>query len=140
MIQNHFREHPVKDIFRPRGHDVAVVFSGRTRDAYVREAIRREETYTFDSAWDERRTWMKGEHAYLAPGRDGIRIDGADGARVVLLGGAPFPEELTMWWNFVARSRDEITAAWRQWTDGDDRFPAVASPLPRTEVDPPHWS
>jgi redox-sensitive bicupin YhaK (pirin superfamily) len=80
-----------------------------------------------------------GEHAYLPIGRGGATLQATDGARVVLLGGLPFPEQLTMWWNFVARSRDEIDVAWRQWTDGDARFPAVASPLPRTEVDPPHW-
>ena len=29
-------------------------------------------------------------------------------ARVLLLGGAPFGEDLLMWWNFVGRSHDEI--------------------------------
>ena len=83
-----------------------------------------------------------GTHAHLGPGPDGFTleaIDEPDDARVVLLGGVPFPEELTMWWNFVARSRAEISAAWQQWSDGDPRFPDVASPMPRTEVDPPHW-
>ena len=31
-------------------------------------------------------------------------------ARVVLLGGPPFPEQLVMWWNFVGRSHDDIVA------------------------------
>ena len=57
----------MKDFVRPRGHDVAVVFSRRSRDAYAAEAARRGDTYVFDSAWDERRTWLKDEHAYLAP-------------------------------------------------------------------------
>jgi redox-sensitive bicupin YhaK (pirin superfamily) len=80
-----------------------------------------------------------GTHAYLAPGRDGCALAAVDDARVILLGGAPFPEELVMWWNFVARTRDEIAKAWRQWTDRDPRFPEVASPLPRTEIAPPPW-
>jgi quercetin 2,3-dioxygenase len=45
-----------------------------------------------------------------------------------------------MWWNFVARTRDEITDAYRAWQAGDDRFGPVASPLPRITVGPPPWS
>jgi redox-sensitive bicupin YhaK (pirin superfamily) len=80
-----------------------------------------------------------GVHAYLAPGRDGATLQSADDARVLLLGGVPFPEPIEMWWNFVARSRQELGEAWRQWSDGAPRFPSVASPLPRTEVAPPPW-
>jgi redox-sensitive bicupin YhaK (pirin superfamily) len=46
-------------------------------------------------------------------------------ARVVVLGGPPFPEELVMWWNFVGRSHDEIATYRAQWQDHDDRFGAV---------------
>ncbi len=52
---------------RPRGHDIAVLFSRRSRDAYAAEAAARGETYTFTDAWGRPRTWLKGEHAYLAP-------------------------------------------------------------------------
>ena len=52
---------------RPRGHDVAVLFSRRSRDAYAAEATARGETYTFTDAWGVPRTWLKGEYAYLAP-------------------------------------------------------------------------
>ena len=52
---------------RPRGHDVAVLFSRRSRDAYAAEAAERGETYTFTDAWGRPRTWLKGEYAYLAP-------------------------------------------------------------------------
>jgi len=40
-------------------------------------------------------------------------------ARVLLLGGTPFGEELLMWWNFVARTHDEIVEYRRLWQDGD---------------------
>ncbi len=53
--------------FRARGHDIAVVFSERSRAAYVDEARALGETYTFPSAWDRDVTWIKGERAYLAP-------------------------------------------------------------------------
>lgn len=47
-------------------------------------------------------------------------------ARVVVLGGTPFTEELVMWWNFVGRSHDDIVDYRRLWEDGDERFGAVA--------------
>jgi len=57
----------VQEWIRPRGHDVAVLFSRRSRDAYAAEATARGETYTFTDAWGRPRTWLKGEYAYLAP-------------------------------------------------------------------------
>src|SRR6266545_2397239 len=56
---------------RPRGHDVAVLFSRRSRDAYAADATIRGETYTFTDAWGRPRTWLKGEYAYLAPSAAG---------------------------------------------------------------------
>jgi hypothetical protein len=45
-----------------------------------------------------------------------------------------------MWWNFVARTRDEIVAAHTSWSAGEERFGRVDSALPRTTVDGPPWS
>ena len=38
-----------------------------------------------------------------------------------------------MWWNFVARTRDEIDAAYDDWRNETERFPAVASQLARID-------
>ncbi|MCV7221169.1 pirin family protein [Mycolicibacterium elephantis] len=46
-------------------------------------------------------------------------------ARVIVLGGPPFPEELMMWWNFVGRSHDDIAMYRAQWQDHHDRFGEV---------------
>ena len=54
-------------MIRSRGHDVAVLWSRRSRDAYAAEAVARGETYSFTDAWSRPRTWLKGEYAYLAP-------------------------------------------------------------------------
>ena len=81
-----------------------------------------------------------GRLAYLAPGRDELAVTVDAPARALLLGGAPFDEPVAMWWNFVARSRDELTAAYRDWTSGDERFGVVASASARTEVGPPPWA
>jgi len=40
---------------------------------------------------------------------------GAEGARTVLIGGAPFGESIVMWWNFIGRSHDEIVAYRAEW-------------------------
>jgi hypothetical protein len=44
-----------------------------------------------------------------------------------------------MYWNYVARTRDEIEAAARQWNDHDPRFGEVASPLERIASPLPAW-
>ena len=53
---------------------------------------------------------------YLEPGRGGLSIKGA--GRVLLLGGPPFPETILMWWNFVARTPEEIAEARAAWEEG----------------------
>ena len=58
-------------------------------------------------------------------------------ARMLLLGGVPFPEQLVMWWNFVGRSHVEIVGFRNQWEGHDDRFGAVDGyPGPRLSAPP----
>jgi redox-sensitive bicupin YhaK (pirin superfamily) len=68
-----------------------------------------------------------GDLGYQGPGSSSLHLRNAGGgpARVLLLGGTPFAEELVMWWNFVGRSHDEIAAYRQQWEDADERFGAV---------------
>lgn len=65
--------------------------------------------------------------AYQEPGCDRLQIvnRGDTAARLILLGGPPFPERLVMWWNFVGRSHDEIVAYRQAWQAADQRFGAV---------------
>lgn len=53
---------------------------------------------------------------YLSPGRDELELKGND-ARLLLIGGEPFPEPVLMWWNFVARTPQEIAQAREDWND-----------------------
>lgn len=89
------------------------------------------------------------ELGYQGPGHRvlPLRNPGARPARVLLLGGAPFGEQLVMWWNFLGRSHDEIVEYRRQWEEVDDRFGAVhgyrgsvdrlpAPPMPTTRLLP----
>lgn len=54
---------------------------------------------------------------YLPPGRSEGEFASRGGARVLLLGGPPFREKALMWWNFVARTTDEIRAARADWAE-----------------------
>ncbi len=81
-----------------------------------------------------------GRLGYLGIGRDDVPLDADGPARVLLLGGTPFPEPLLMWWNYVARTRDEITAAHHDWSRATARFGPVASPLARLATPGPPWA
>lgn len=55
---------------------------------------------------------------YFGRGRTELPLSTAQGARVLLVGGVPFPETIVMWWNFVARTPEEIVEARRAWEEG----------------------
>ncbi len=80
-----------------------------------------------------------GAMIYLGCSRRELRISSVAGARMLLLGGAPFDEQIVMWWNFVGRSNDEIAAARAEWVSGG-RFGDVAGydgdRLPAPELPP----
>jgi redox-sensitive bicupin YhaK (pirin superfamily) len=71
---------------------------------------------------------------YLGENLHSSRVQG--GARLFLIGGEPFAEELVMWWNFVGRSHEDIAEARAAWGDGErsERFGTVhgyaGAPLP----------
>jgi quercetin 2,3-dioxygenase len=69
---------------------------------------------------------------YLGTERTELAFRTTAGARLLLLGGVPFPEPVLMWWNFVARTPDEIAAARTDWEEG--RFGNVPYDGPRIEA------
>jgi redox-sensitive bicupin YhaK (pirin superfamily) len=52
---------------------------------------------------------------YIVPGREELAISGSSEARLLLIGGRPFGEPILMWWNFVARTAEEIAQAREDW-------------------------
>jgi hypothetical protein len=89
------------------------------------------------------------ELGYLAPGSSRLRMINPTGetARVILLGGPPFGEDIVMWWNFVGRSHDDIVGFRQAWQEESARFGAVqgyegtparlpAPPLPHAQLRP----
>ncbi|MEO5851742.1 MAG: pirin family protein [Nocardioides sp.] len=63
------------------------------------------------------RTVAGAELACTAPGHGRLEVGSEEGARVVLLGGPPFGEQIMMWWNFVGRTHEEIVAFRAAWQD-----------------------
>ncbi|MFT5222599.1 MAG: redox-sensitive bicupin YhaK (pirin superfamily) [Glaciecola sp.] len=82
-----------------------------------------------------------GALALVATGTDVLPLEARDlPTSVLLLGGEPLGEEIQMWWNFVARTREELTQAWRDWQAHDeDRFGPVASSSGRIVAPTPPW-
>lgn len=89
--------------------------------------------------------------AHVAPGETSVRLTAGDeDARVVLIGGPPFPEQIVMWWNFIGRSHEEVVAARDRWNaeqghEPEGRFGTFAYPdqkwlpapaLPRVRLRP----
>ncbi|HEX8154832.1 MAG TPA: pirin family protein, partial [Thermoanaerobaculia bacterium] len=74
---------------------------------------------------------------YLGTGRGDLALRG--NARLLLLGGPPFAEPSGMWWNFVARSHEEIAAAREEWDAAGGRFGEVRGYAgPRIPAPPLH--
>ena len=79
--------------------------------------------------------------AYLSPGRHDVTLEADAPARLLLLGGEPLGEAVVMWWNFVARSHDEIVVAADEWNAASSRFgQPVASHLARIPAPATPWS
>ena len=64
-----------------------------------------------------------GDLALLAAGAIVDVMAGADGARLMLLGGAPLDGPRHIWWNFVSSSKERIERAKADWKEG--RFARV---------------
>lgn len=61
---------------------------------------------------------------YLGTGRSGLSLASRAGGRALLIGGEPFAETILMWWNFVARTPEELAQARADW-EARQRFGEV---------------
>lgn len=80
-------------------------------------------------------TFAPGTLAYLGSARDAILLQCAAPARMVLIGGTPFGEDILLWWNFVARTQQELADAVDDWNRGT-RFGEVDGSPSRRLVAP----
>jgi len=78
-----------------------------------------------------------GTMLYLGTGRASLSFASEVGAEFLLLGGAPFEEQIVMWWNFLGRSDEEIAEARTRWTEGGfGSVPGAGSPLAAPPLPP----
>ena len=71
---------------------------------------------------------LPGELLYLPSGLSELEIGCEQPTQLVVLGGEPFEEEVLLWWNFVARTQDELQEALDDWNGGEEgsaRFGSV---------------
>lgn len=82
---------------------------------------------------------------FLGKGRDGVEVAAEEDTLLYVFGGEPFEADLVMWWNFVARSHEEIVQAQRDWAEMSERFGHVAGhgdaripapPMPNVRLTP----
>jgi redox-sensitive bicupin YhaK (pirin superfamily) len=127
VIGEHRGERAPAEVFSPlAGFEVAVP-GGEDFELPVREDFEYGVVAVDGSALVAGALIAPGLLAHLRPGLSRIRLSPAGGrrmARFFVIGGVPFGERLVMWWNFVARSGEEIAQAREDWAAG--RFPPVS--------------
>jgi len=146
VIGQHRGERSPAEVFTPLvGLEVAIP-GGDDFVLPVREDFEHGVVAVDGSALVEGALIAPGLLAHLPPGQSEIRLSPAGGrrlARFFVLGGVPFSERLVMWWNFVARTGEEIAQARDDWAAG--RFaevhgypgdPLPAPPLPSIPLKP----
>jgi quercetin 2,3-dioxygenase len=81
---------------------------------------------------------------YLGRGRRDLRLAASEAARLMLIGGEPYPGQIVMWWNFVGTDHAAVAAARADWAAGRrfgpvrgfDGDPIPAPDLPTTVLKP----
>lgn len=80
-----------------------------------------------------------GSMLYLGCGRTELPLRALSDSGLLMLGGEPFEEKIVMWWNFVARTQDDVAQAREDWMSGD-RFGTVrgydGEPIPAPALPP----
>ena len=63
----------------------------------------------------EGETLPEQELIYLPAGRESVNIECSPDSRLLIIGGEPMDEAILLWWNFVARTTEEMQEAQAQW-------------------------
>ncbi|MEO7071660.1 MAG: pirin family protein [Rhodanobacter sp.] len=70
------------------------------------------------------------ELLYLGTGRTQVALACTEACHLVLIGGAPFGEDVLLWWNFVARTTAEMEQATADWNARRRFGEVIGSPSP----------
>jgi len=74
---------------------------------------------------------------YFATGHSRVTISGHAAARILVIGGEPFKEDILLWWNFVARTQEELEQARRDWAMETPRFGVITDQRAGNRLDAP---
>lgn len=81
------------------------------------------------------------ELAYLGTGRSSLPLRATGAGRAMLIGGEPFTDKVTLWWNFVGHGKAEIERAQADWEAHSERFGEVQGfDGPRLSPPPIPWA
>ena len=69
------------------------------------------------------------ELAYFEVGANELEIEANEDFVGLLLGGAPFDEKIIMWWNFIARTSDEIVDMREHWNSAHEDFGTIVDQI-----------
>lgn len=70
----------------------------------------------------------------LVPGKDAEFRSGPNGARLIVIGGAPLTQPVHMWWNFVSSQREHIARAVDDWAQ--QKFAPIPGEIDRIAAPP----
>lgn len=70
-------------------------------------------------------TFAMDELAYIAPGCSQLQLHVEPGTRLLVIGGEPFAEPITMWWNFIGPDMESVRSYRAAWEANDPRFGSV---------------
>lgn len=79
--------------------------------------------------------------AYIPDGTASIALSAEVPTRLVLFGGQPFDEDILMWWNFVARSREDVEQLRTEYINevrSDYEDDTIFGPFPEDSPAPAH--
>ncbi|AXI02035.1 pirin family protein [Aquirhabdus parva] len=71
---------------------------------------------------------------FFETGRPSVTIQTTGPARLLLVGGEPFKEDIIVWWNFVGRTHEEIEQALADWNTASSRFGTIDNPEAGTRL------
>jgi redox-sensitive bicupin YhaK (pirin superfamily) len=74
---------------------------------------------------------------YFATGHASVTISCHAAARILLIGGEPFKEDILLWWNFVARTQEELEQASHDWAVESPRFGTITDPRAGNRLEAP---
>ena len=121
-----FEARLVQPYFSPLVGADLQVHAGRTLDAPLDPAFEHAVLVLEGDAAIDGQPLAGDTMYYLGCARSSLELSSRAGARVLLIGGPPFGETILMWWNFVARTPEELAQARADW-EARQRFGEVAA-------------